>query len=152
VKLVDRRIHIDAPPARVYELLTRADLLTRWMAPIVHADARPGGAIGWTHENGDSVIGEFVELVPARRIVFTYGWDDPAVGIPPGSTQVEIDLRPQGDGTELRLVHRGLDDPMAEAHDGGWGNYLDRLATVAEGRDPGADLLAGDRVPRRRRT
>ena len=36
---------------------------------------------------------------------------------------------------------------MADAHGGGWENYLARLAAVAEGRDPGPDPLAHERVP-----
>ena len=93
------------------------------------------------------MVGTFVELVPARRIVFTYGWERTDVCIPPGSTTVEIDLRPCDGGTELHLVHRGLPGPMADAHSGGWTNYLARLAAVAEGRDPGPDPLAAERVP-----
>lgn len=147
MKLVDRRLFIDAPPARVYELLTDAVLLTRWMAPIVRTDPLVGGEVTWTHSNGDSVVGRYVELVPARRVVFTYGWDRADVGIPPGSTTVEISLRPERGGTELHLVHRGLDDPMADAHSGGWANYLHRLLEVAEGRDPDPDPLADQRVP-----
>jgi uncharacterized protein YndB with AHSA1/START domain len=147
VKLVDQRLFIDAPPAHVYDLLTDAELLVEWLAPVATADPRPGGGLAWTHLNGDSVIGEFVELVPHRRIVFTFGWDRDDVGIPPGSTTVEIDLQPQDGGTDLRLVHRGLAGPMADAHGGGWSNYLARLAAVAEGRGPGPDLLAGQRVP-----
>lgn len=147
MKLVDQRIFIDAPPARVYELLTQSHFLVQWMAPLAEADPRPGGALTWTHANGDSVIGEYLELVPARRIVFSYGWDRPDVGIAPGSTIVEIDLRPVGSGTELHLVHRGLTDPMADAHAGGWTNYLGRLRAVSEGRDPGPDALADGRVP-----
>lgn len=149
MRLVDKRLFIDAPPARVYELLTDAQQLIEWMAPVATADSRPGGTISWTHENGDSVVGTFVELVPYRRIVFTYGWDRADVGIPPASTQVEINLRPRNGGTDLHLIHRGLTDFMAEAHSGGWDNYLGRLAAVAEGRDPGPDLLAGERVPAR---
>jgi uncharacterized protein YndB with AHSA1/START domain len=103
----------------------------------------------WTHHNGDTVRGEFVELVPDRRVVFTYGWERGDVGVPPGSTVVEIDLRPTPSGTELRLVHRGLEGPMADAHSGGWANYLTRLACRAEGRDPGPDPLADGRVPTR---
>jgi len=147
VNLVERRIFIDAPPARVYELLTDAVLLARWMAPQVVADPRPGGPVGWTHVNGDSVVGEFLELVPARRVVFTYGWDRPDVEIPPGSTTVEITLRPVDGGTQLHLVHRGLSGPMAHAHGGGWDNYLGRLAACAEDRDPGVDPLRHERVP-----
>ena len=36
---------------------------------------------------------------------------------------------------------------MADAHHGGWTNYLTRLAGTATGRDAGPDLLADQRVP-----
>lgn len=149
MKIVDKRIVIAAPPADVYALLTDAELLIEWMAPVAELDARPGGQVSWTHANGDSVRGEFVELVPGRRVVFTYGWERADVGVPPGSTLVEIDLRPVPAGTELRLVHRGFEGPMADAHAGGWSNYLGRLGARAEGRDPGPDPLAAGRVPTR---
>lgn len=149
MKLVDKTIVIAASPGDVYALLTDAELLMEWMAPIARLDPRPGGEVTWTHHNGGTVRGEFVELVPDRRVVFTYGWDRADVGVPPGSTVVEITLRPVAAGTELHLVHRGLEGPMADAHAGGWGNYLARLAARAEGRDPGADPLAGERVPTR---
>jgi uncharacterized protein YndB with AHSA1/START domain len=149
VKLVDKTISIAAAPSEVYGLLTQSELLVEWMAPIASLDARPGGEVSWTHHNGDTVRGEFVELVPDRRVVFTYGWDRTDIGVPPGSTRVEIDLRATPLGTELRLVHRGLEGPMADAHSGGWANYLARLATRAEGREPGPDPLADGRVPTR---
>jgi uncharacterized protein YndB with AHSA1/START domain len=147
VKLVDKRVFIDALPEVVYELLTDARLLVEWMGPIAHIEPRAGGTITWTHANGDTVAGTFLELVPSRRIVFTYGWDREDVGIPHGSTTVEIELRPRDGGTELHLVHRGLTAQMADAHSGGWANYLGRLAAVAEGRDPGPDALVNERVP-----
>ena len=147
MKLVEKRVFIDAPPSHVYALLTDAVLLAEWLAPVADLDPTPGGTLTWTHLNGDSVVGEFVALVPNRRVVFTYGWDRDDVGIPPGSTTVEIDLRPKHGGTELMLVHRGLAGPMADAHSGGWDNYLTRLRAVAEGRDPGPDPLADERVP-----
>ena len=39
---------------------------------------------------------------------------------------------------------------MGDAHSGGWGNYLARLATRAAGAPLGPDALAGERVPTRR--
>jgi len=147
VKLVEKQLFIDAPPTYVYELLTQADLLIEWMAPIATVIPERGGLITWTHQGGDTVRGEFVELVPSRRIVFTFGWNREEIEVAPGTTTVEIDLRPWGTGTDLRLVHRGLDGPMADAHSGGWDNYLARLATLAEGRDLGEDPLASERVP-----
>lgn len=147
MKLVERELFIDAPPAVVYELLTDEARFAEWIAPVASLDPRPGGALTWTHRNGDSVRGSFVELVPDRRVVFTFGWDRPDVEVPPGSTTVSIDLFPRDGGTQLRLVHSGLAGPMADAHGGGWTNYLARLRDVASGRDPGTDRLEAERVP-----
>jgi uncharacterized protein YndB with AHSA1/START domain len=147
MRLIDKTIFIDAAPEHVYELLIEAESLMEWMAPQARSDPRPGGELTWTHQAGDSVVGRFIDLVPARRVVFSFGWDRPDVEVPAGSTVVEIDLTPQRGGTVLRLVHRGLAGPMADAHDGGWNNYLSRLAALAEGRDPGPDPLAAQRVP-----
>ncbi len=148
MKLVTQRLVIDAPPADVYALLIDPAGFVQWMAESAELDARPGGRIRWTHANGDSCSGAYVELVPARRVVFTYGWERPEVEIPPGSTTVEIDLEPMPGGrTRLTLVHRGLDDLAADAHHGGWAHYLARLAVAATGADPGPDPFADRRVP-----
>jgi uncharacterized protein YndB with AHSA1/START domain len=147
MKLVERTVQIEAPPDLVYELLTDADHLVPWMADAAIVDRQRDGVLRWTHANGDSCSGRFVELVPGRRVVFTYGWERDDVAVPPGSTTVEITLRPSGAGTELQLVHRGLAGPMADAHAGGWDHYLGRLATAARGEDPGPDPFADRRVP-----
>jgi uncharacterized protein YndB with AHSA1/START domain len=148
VRLVAQELTIAADPAVVYRLLTDPTEFVRWMADEAVLDPRPGGVVRWTHANGDTCSGAFIELVPDRRVVFSYGWERPEVDIPPGSTTVEIDLHPTGDGrTRLRLVHHGLNEPMAGAHDGGWHHYLDRLRRLATGDDPGADPFATTRVP-----
>jgi uncharacterized protein YndB with AHSA1/START domain len=147
VKLTDKTIFIDAAPESVYRLLTDAESIMQWMAPAARSDPRPGGELTWTHQAGDRVLGQFIELEPGRRVVFSFGWDRPDVEVPEASTVVEIDLKPREGGTVLRLIHRGLDGPMADAHDGGWTNYLARLAVLAAGRDPGPDPLADQRVP-----
>ena len=147
MKLIEQVIDIDASPSDVYDHFVDPERFTRWMAPTATLDPQPGGTIRWTHANGDSCEGVFVELIPARKIVFTYGWDRPDVGIPPGSTTVEIVLEPTNSGTRLRLTHRGISGPMADAHTGGWRNYLARLAAASSGRNPGPDPLAGEQVP-----
>lgn len=64
------------------------------------------------------------------------GWTDPAMGVAPGSSLVEVDLAPDGDGTLVRLVHRGLaSDGARLLHDDGWGRFLSRLAAVVTGDD-----------------
>ncbi|OBG35182.1 SRPBCC domain-containing protein [Mycobacterium sp. E3198] len=150
MKLVIQQLAVRATRERVFELFTDPEQFGQWMAEGAALDATPGGVVRWTHPNGDTVSGRYVEVDPPRRIVFTYGWERADVGIPPGSTTVEIDLTSQADGTTLvKLVHRGLDDGAARAHDGGWTHYLDRLRRNAEGDDVGADPWADRCVPSR---
>lgn len=142
-----RELVIQAPARTVYELFTDAALLVQWMAVAAELDPVPGGAFRWRHANGDVCVGRFVELVPHTRLVFTYGWERAEVGIPPGSTTVEIDLV-EGDGaTMLRLTHRGLADAMADAHAAGWSHYLKRLQASAAGHIPGPDPWADQAAP-----
>jgi uncharacterized protein YndB with AHSA1/START domain len=148
VKLVAQEMTIHAPAQVLYELLTDSKLFVQWMADDAMLDARPGGIVRWTHANGDTCSGAYVELIPSRRVVFTYGWERADVEIPPGSTTVEIDLISTGETTTvLRLVHSGLDDVAAVAHQAGWTHYLDRLRRRAEGSSPGPDPFATQRVP-----
>ncbi len=52
--------------------LTTAEGLVRWVGPEATADPTPGGMLRWVHPNGATVVGRSVELVPYRRVVFTY--------------------------------------------------------------------------------
>jgi uncharacterized protein YndB with AHSA1/START domain len=148
VKLAAQQLVIHADPDQVFDLLTDPALFVRWMADEATLDPTPGGIVRWTHPNGDTVSGHYVEVDRPRRLVFSYGWERVAVGIPPGSTTVEIDLVAQPDGSTLvKLVHRGLSDGAADAHQGGWQHYLDRLRHTAQGDPVGPDPWANRRVP-----
>jgi len=148
VKLAVQRLLIKAPADQVFEHLVDPELFGLWMAEGATLDPTPGGIVRWTHPNGDTVSGHYVEVDPPHRVVFTYGWERADVEIPPGSTTVEIDLVAQDDGaTVVTLVHRGLEDRAADAHQGGWRHYLDRLRRTAEGEDVGPDPWIDERVP-----
>jgi uncharacterized protein YndB with AHSA1/START domain len=67
VKLVVQELTIGAPPHVVYGMVTDPEQFVRWMAEDAELDPRPGGIVRWTHANGDTVAGEYVELVPGRR-------------------------------------------------------------------------------------
>lgn len=134
---IQRRIR--ARPETVFAYLTDPARYTRWMGVDAELDARPGGIYRVTVPQGGVARGEFVEVTPPERVVFTWGWEgNPTV--PPGSTRVEITLEADGDGTVLRLVHAGLPDAdTADLHRSGWTRYLERLAVAGTGREAGPD-------------
>jgi uncharacterized protein YndB with AHSA1/START domain len=100
-------------------------------------DVRPGGGYRVEVIPGHTASGEFVEVDPPRRLVHTWGWEGES-GVPPGSSTIEYELVPDGDGTLLRFAHRDLpSSDAAESHAHGWDHYLGRLETVASGGGPG---------------
>ena len=130
---VERRL--PTSPDNVFGFLTDAARYSRWMGRAAELDPRPGGIYRVEMSEDAVALGEYVEVEPPRRIVFSFGW----IGdekVPPGSTTVEIALEPDGDGTVLRLRHTGLpDDGSAVLHTGGWEMYLDHLVEVSGGPD-----------------
>ena len=140
---VERELTIDASPETVWQFLIEADKLDRWFGGQAWLDPRPGGQYRVDVIGGHIAAGEFVELDPPRRLVHTFGWE-PEGGqenpVPPGSSTIEFELEPSGDGTILKFRHYGL--PNAEAatsHAHGWDHYLARLVVAGGGGDPGED-------------
>jgi uncharacterized protein YndB with AHSA1/START domain len=139
INAVVSEITIAAPPETVFSYLIDPDKMARWMGTRVQLDPRPTGAYAVDINAQARARGSFVEIVPPSRVVISFGWEEDQAN-PPGSGTVEITLTPDGNGTHVRLVHRGLQTPeMREQHRHGWDHYLGRLATAAEGRDPGPD-------------
>jgi uncharacterized protein YndB with AHSA1/START domain len=133
VRLASYEVTIAAPVEVVWEHLTTAAGLVRWVGPDAVADPVPDGTLRWTHPDGATVVGRFVELIPNRRIVFTYGWEDGRMGVQPGTTTVEIDLVEQDGATTLRLVHRGLPPEAVHDHERGWAYFLGALRDTLTG-------------------
>jgi uncharacterized protein YndB with AHSA1/START domain len=138
---LEREIVVDATPATVFPFLSQREQLLSWIGTDADIDAKPGGTfkvlVGGKHPS----LGEFVEVVPDQKVVFTFGWDEPGHPIPAGSTRIEISLIPEGEKTRVRLVHSGLPVDAVADHAHGWEHYLDRLATAVGGDDPGPDVV-----------
>jgi len=138
-----REIRIPAPPATIFAFLTDPQKILRWMGNSATFEPQPGGLYLLDVDGSNVVRGAFREVVPVHRLVYSFGWDGNAE-VPPGSSQVEIDLIEQPDGTLMRMTHSGLPPSALPAHAKGWAHYLDRLAAVAAGRDPAADKTPCD--------
>jgi uncharacterized protein YndB with AHSA1/START domain len=134
-----REIVIDASPETIWPFLTDPDRHVEWMGTAAEIDPRPGGVYRVLVGGRNRAAGEFVEVVPTEKVVFTFGWEGDEHPIPPASTTVEITLHREGNKTRVRLLHRGLPDDAVSDHIHGWDYYVGRLAVAATGGDPGPD-------------
>ena len=119
--------------------------MIRWMGVHAEVDPKPGGIYRLDPNGRDVIRGEYLEVLPDSRVVFTWGWEKPSQGMPPvpaGSTRVEIDLQAEGGGTRLRLTHYQLPPDAGERHAFGWAHYLECLKKVSEGAEPEPDPYA----------
>ncbi len=135
---IRRELFIEADPATVFAFFTDPDKMTRWMGTQIQLDAKPGGIYLVNLDGKHVARGEFEEVTPNSRLVYSFGWED-GEAVPPGSSRIEIDLAPKDRGTLLTFVHSGLPAPQVAPHTDGWTHYLGRLAIAAAGRDPGPD-------------
>lgn len=115
-------VHIAAPPETVFPYFTGSDRYVQWMGTKAFLDPVPGGAFRVGMRDGVEAAGEFVEVDPPRRLVFTWGWTVNEA-VPPGSTRVVVTL----------------EDVERHSHGSGWELYLDRLRTRTTVGDPGPD-------------
>jgi uncharacterized protein YndB with AHSA1/START domain len=137
--VVERRVQ--ARPETIFSFFADRDRWLLWQGTDAEIDLRPGGTFRVNVTGGGYASGRFVEVIADRKIVFTWGWEDPDRGLPPGSSRVAIELIEQDGGTLLRLTHDGLPLDLVDVHRYGWDNYTGRLASVGEGREPGPDPL-----------
>lgn len=120
-------VHIAASPETVFPYFTDPARYAQWMGNAATLEPVPGGTYRVHMRDGVQVAGEFVEVDPPRRLVFTWGWThDHAVA--PGSTRVVVTLHEEDGGTRVVLRHHGLpDDAQRDHHRKGWELYLGRL-------------------------
>jgi uncharacterized protein YndB with AHSA1/START domain len=127
---VDIRRVLPAPMAEVFRWWTEPALLERWMTPTGSVDAevdlRVGGRLRIVMKDGAVHIehdGEYVEIDPPRRLVFT--WRSRYTG---GASLVTVTLEPDGESsTRIRVVHEQLPPEVAASHGGGWTAMIERL-------------------------
>lgn len=137
--VVERRVR--APADAVFRFFSDPERWTAWQGVDAEIDLVEGGTFRVNVTGDGFATGRVVEVVPNRKVVFTWGWERPDSPVPPGSSTVLIELVPQGAETLIRLVHSDLPPDERDVHRRGWNNYVGRLAAVSEGRDPGPDPM-----------
>jgi uncharacterized protein YndB with AHSA1/START domain len=137
---VEHTVTVAAPPEAVFEYFTDPAKMVQWMGIEATLDPQPGGVFRVDVNGAGVMLGEFVQVDPHWRIVFTCGWERDVFSVPPQSTAVEVSFTPEGEGTVVRFRHCRLPSAAAVAtHRAGWEHYLGRLAMAAGGADPGPD-------------
>ena len=142
--VVEHEVKIAASPETVFGYFTDPSRMVQWMGAEATLDPRPGGTCRIAINSMAVASGKFVDVVPYRRVAFSWGWENELLEVPPASTLVEVSLTPEDDGTLLRLTHRQLPEVTLEFHTRGWAYYIGRLAKAAAGSEPGLDPDPGE--------
>ena len=137
--VVERQIRIAARPETVFSFFTDPVKMKQWKGINAILDPQPGGIYRVEINGRDVARGEYVEVVPYRRVVFTWGWEGENSPLAQGSTTVEVSLIADGAGTIVRLRHLDLPPDQRASQVEGWDHFLPRLTLAAEGHDPGPD-------------
>jgi uncharacterized protein YndB with AHSA1/START domain len=130
-----------APPERIYRAFLDADAMAKWLPPhgftgkVHHIKAEVGGTYKMSFTNlttgsSHSFGGEFLELVPNKRIRHTDKFDDPNLA---GQMQTTVSLTKVSVGTELSIVQEGIPSAIpADACYLGWQESLTLLSQLVE--------------------
>lgn len=128
---ITKSVLIDAPASVIFKALTDEKELVQWMPRSSKMDARVGGEYEFNFHSKakgseTTARGRIVELVPNRKLVYTFASSRDAPGAPPSLlTWTLEEVSPEK--TLVTLIHSGFSgdsyrDLLA------WGYYIDRLA------------------------
>jgi len=123
---------IAAPIPEVYSAFTNASGLSEWLCSVAQIDAVKGGRVYLWWENGYYSSGEYVDLIPGDRVVFS--WHGKGE---PGTSRVKVTFKPHEDGSLVTVNHQelGTDKSWKQARKAikrGWLLGLENLKSVLE--------------------
>ena len=130
-------------PEKVWRAWTDPQALKRWWGPggaeavaVAELDVRVGGrfriVFGGPKGTDHEVQGVYREVVPNRKLVFTWTWPN---STPERESLITIEFRQSGSGTELEFRHEQLfDETVRDNHRRGWTESFAKLEVFL--RDP----------------
>jgi len=135
---IRKSIEIDAPPDVVFRALTDEKELVHWMPTEATLDPRVGGALRfkfhWAARGVDTeVTGKIVELVPQKRVAYTW-----VAAMRSDRNPLRMDDAPAalvtwsleelpGKRTRVILVQKGFDERFRKDGESGWEHFLTQL-------------------------
>ena len=126
---------LPAPREEVFRAWTDADLVRQWFmprggsSPGAEMDLRVGGRYRWAMKLLGHVyyaVGEYVEVDPPKRLVFTFGWERALVRLT--DSVVTVEFIDRAHETEVVITHERLPNRAQRAlHRAGWRACLSNL-------------------------
>jgi uncharacterized protein YndB with AHSA1/START domain len=133
--LVQVRRTLPGRKEEVFRAWTDPDLVRQWFtprggsSPSAEMDVRVGGRYRWGMKLLGHVyyaVGEYIEVDPPNRLVFTFGWDRALVRLTDSLVTVEFTER--GERTEVVITHERLTSrTLRTLHRLGWSECLANL-------------------------
>ena len=127
-----------APSARVFNAWLDPEVAGRWLfatasRPManVEIDARVEGSFCFVDRRDGEITeytGEYIEIVPHRRLVFTLSMEEH----PPAITRVMVEIEPLKKGCELKLTHENVPQDRASHIEGRWTGILYGLGVTLD--------------------
>jgi uncharacterized protein YndB with AHSA1/START domain len=129
------RRHYPVAPEKVWRAWTDPQALICWFGPgepdsvtLAEVDLRVGGRYHIVFHTPDGedhdVSGVYQEVVPNRRLVFSWAWKS----TPERVSRVSVELSTKGRGCELLFTHDRFFDRAARLnHERGWQPTFDKL-------------------------
>ena len=129
-------------PEKVWRAWTDPEAVKRWWGPggnepvsLAQLDVRVGGrfriVFGGREGRDHECAGIYREVVPNRKLVFTWTWPN---STPERESLVTVTLRPAGGGTELEFRHEQLfDETVRDNHKRGWSESFVKLERFLKG-------------------
>lgn len=141
--ILERRFPV--APEKVWRAWTDPQALKRWFGPggpqpvaLAELDVRVGGrfriVFGGPQGTEHEVQGVYREVVPPRRLVFTWTWPRTT---PERESVVTIELRAAGGGTDMLFTHaQHFDGAVRDGHRRGWTETFVKLDAFLRERRP----------------
>ena len=133
--------HYPVAPEKVYRAWTDPEAIKRWWAPgghepvsLAELDVRVGGrfriVFGGADGKANECAGTYKEVVPNRRLVFSWHWPR---STPERVSLVTITFEAAAGGTQLGFRHEQFFDEAArDGHQRGWSAALQNLAAFLQ--------------------
>lgn len=132
---IERELFVAAPPAVVFDVVSKPEHVQQWWPDEAHYDPSPGSA-GEIRFGDHAAALTVVEAAPPRT--FSFRWTHPAGTEPAAgnSLLVTFELTPSRGGTLIRMTETGFremgwETAVLEAqyqdHAHGWDHFLPRL-------------------------